>query len=198
MVTCSMFLLFPIIFHQIKFKSLVLRRIINSVSWMAIRLWCIPSNLLDMISKLQLTITSQICLLFVAQNAQKRNKIWSGLTSSLLRFFWIAIQFLLIIGMWSLITLIGLWFLFQSMLSLCWSWKNANLTNAQKELLLWWWKLGIRMPLIQKLTSVHTVKEPNVKHSMPTVITPKFASTSKYPVSMCTFCELASAKKCNL
>ena len=56
--------------------------------------------------------------------------------------------------------------------------ENLNLTNAQKELLLWHWISGISMHQIQELMHVHTAKEPNEKHSlMPTVIKPKFASS---------------------
>ena len=61
--------------------------------------------------------------------------------------------------------------------------ENVNLTNAQKELLLWHWILGISMNHIQELMHVHTAKEPNVKHSlMPRVVKPKFAHTSNCPV----------------
>ena len=76
--------------------------------------------------------------------------------------------------------------------------ENANLTDTQKELLLWHCKLGESMHWIQELMHVHTSKEPNRKHSlMPTVIKPKFASTSNCPVQKCMSFELAHAKKHN-
>ncbi len=38
---------------------------------------------------------------------------------------------------------------------------NANLSSAQKELLLWHWKLGISMQRVQELMCIVKVKEPN-------------------------------------
>ena len=76
--------------------------------------------------------------------------------------------------------------------------KRVNLTNVQKKLLFWKWKSGISMQHIQGFMHVHTAKEPNVKHSlMPTVLNPKFASTSNCSVPKCTSCELAHQKKHN-
>ena len=37
---------------------------------------------------------------------------------------------------------------------------NANLTNAEKELLLWHWKLGVSMHHVQKLMKGHTATDP--------------------------------------
>ena len=64
--------------------------------------------------------------------------------------------------------------------------ENVNLTNAQKKLLLWHWKLGITMHSIQELMHVCIA-------SMPTVTKPKFASTSNNPVPKYTYCELTHA-----
>ena len=39
---------------------------------------------------------------------------------------------------------------------------NANRLSAQKELLLWHWKLGISVQWVQELMRMVEVKEPNV------------------------------------
>ena len=76
--------------------------------------------------------------------------------------------------------------------------ENVNLTNAQKELFLWHWKLDISLHHIQELLHVHTAKESNGKYSLKlTVIKPKFASISNCSVPKCTYYELIHAKKCN-
>ena len=43
---------------------------------------------------------------------------------------------------------------------------NTNLSNAQKELLLWHFKLGVLMRHIQQLTKVNEIKEPNGRVSV--------------------------------
>ena len=54
---------------------------------------------------------------------------------------------------------------------------NQNLSSAQKELLLWNWKLGISLQRIQELMRVVEVKEPNgAVSTMPRVSTPKIKS----------------------
>ena len=76
--------------------------------------------------------------------------------------------------------------------------ENANLTNAQKELLMWHWKLGISMHRIQELMRGHKAREPDGTTSfMPPVIKPKFPSATSCPVPRCESCELARAKKRN-
>ena len=76
--------------------------------------------------------------------------------------------------------------------------ENVNLTNAQKELLLWHWKLSISVHHIQELICVYTAKDQNGKHSLiTTVIKPQFAFAPNCFVRKCTSCELAHAKKCN-
>ena len=75
---------------------------------------------------------------------------------------------------------------------------NTNLTRAQKELLLWHWRLGISMHRVQELMRGHQAKEPHGKHTwMPPVIKPKFAATTTCPIPKCPSCELARAKKRN-
>ena len=75
---------------------------------------------------------------------------------------------------------------------------NINLTRAQKELLLWHWRLGISMHRVQELMRGHmSVDQHGEKVWMPAVITPKFGSSSSCAVPKCTSCELARAKKRN-
>ena len=74
--------------------------------------------------------------------------------------------------------------------------ENANLTYAQKELLLCHWKLGISMHQIKQLMCMYIAKESTGKHSlMPTMIKSKFGCTSNCPVPKCMPCELAHAQK---
>ena len=76
--------------------------------------------------------------------------------------------------------------------------ENINLTCAQKELLLWHWRLGISMHRIQELMRGHQAKDPHGKHTwMPAVIKSKCASTTTCPVPKCPSCELSRAKKRN-
>lgn len=73
---------------------------------------------------------------------------------------------------------------------------NTNLTSAQKELLLWHWKLGISMHHVQKLMKGHTATDPyNKSVYFPPVIHPKFASAATCPVPACEVCSLARAKR---
>ena len=53
--------------------------------------------------------------------------------------------------------------------------ENQNLSSAQKELLLWHWKLGISMHHIQESMKVSEMKEPNGRiRTMDRVIVPKY------------------------
>ena len=75
---------------------------------------------------------------------------------------------------------------------------NTNLTNAQKELLLWHWKWGISMERIQELMRPQSSKDQDGKISLrPSVIKPKFPSASSCAMPVCHSCELARAKKRN-
>jgi hypothetical protein len=73
---------------------------------------------------------------------------------------------------------------------------NVNLTSAQKELLLWHWKLGISMQRIQELMRVVEVHEPDGAIStMDRVICPKIRSASTCPIPLCQSCQLSRAIK---
>ncbi len=73
---------------------------------------------------------------------------------------------------------------------------NQNLSTAQKELLLWHWKLGISMQQIQELMRVVEVKEPDgAVSTMPRVITPKIKSAAYCPIPLCQSCQLSWAKQ---
>ena len=75
---------------------------------------------------------------------------------------------------------------------------NTNLTNAQKELLLWHWKWGISMERVQELMRPQSSKDQDGKTSLrPSVIKPKFPSSSSCAIPVCHSCELARAKKRN-
>ena len=64
--------------------------------------------------------------------------------------------------------------------------ENNNLSNAQKELLLWHWKWGISMHRIQELMKPQLVVEPDgTKHVMAPIIQPKFATAAKCAVPKC-------------
>ncbi len=55
---------------------------------------------------------------------------------------------------------------------------NANLSQSQKELLLWYWKLGISMYHIHKVMQPIKAHEcSGICHEMPPVINPIFKST---------------------
>ena len=63
---------------------------------------------------------------------------------------------------------------------------NRNLSSAQKELLLWHWKLGISMQRIQELMRVVEVEEPDGKVSaMDRVIYLQIHSAATCPVPLC-------------
>lgn len=71
---------------------------------------------------------------------------------------------------------------------------NINLTNGQKELLLWHWHLGIGMSHIQEMMAPHRAVDPNgMTDMMPSVITPKFATAATCAHPKCTTLELSNA-----
>lgn len=72
---------------------------------------------------------------------------------------------------------------------------NKNLTSAQKELLLWHWRLGIGMQRVQELMRVVEVEEPNGAIStMDRVITPTIKSAATCPIPICQSCQLSRAR----
>lgn len=74
---------------------------------------------------------------------------------------------------------------------------NVNLTEGQKELLLWHWKLGISMSRIQKLVVPHCAKDANsLQDMMPCVITPTFKTAATCLIPRCAACELSRAQHC--
>ena len=74
--------------------------------------------------------------------------------------------------------------------------ENENLSNAQKELLLWHWKWGISMHRIQELMRSQRVEESDgTKHIMAPIIKPKFPTAAKCAVPVCESCLLGRAKK---
>ncbi len=74
--------------------------------------------------------------------------------------------------------------------------KNENLLMPQKELLLWNWKLGIRMQRLQAMMRTQTFEDPFGRlHSIPPIIKTKFASTSSCAIPKCQSCELAWAQQ---
>jgi hypothetical protein len=63
---------------------------------------------------------------------------------------------------------------------------NKNLSSAQKELLLWHWKLGIGMQRIQELMRVNQVEEPDgATSTMDRVITPQIKAAANCPIPVC-------------
>ena len=69
---------------------------------------------------------------------------------------------------------------------------NKNLTMAQKELLLWHWKLGIGMQRLQAMMRNRTFEDPFGRSQVhPPIIQAKFASTSSCAIPRCQSCELA-------
>ena len=73
---------------------------------------------------------------------------------------------------------------------------NVNLTAAQKELLLWHWKLGISMRRIQELMQPQQYEEPSGSSGvMEPVITPHISATSSCAIPVCESSELARAKQ---
>ena len=74
--------------------------------------------------------------------------------------------------------------------------ENKNVTDPQKELLIWHWKLGISMYRIQEFMKEQKIDEPNGnKFVVPPFICPKMKSSPKWPVPTCTSCLLACSKK---
>jgi hypothetical protein len=73
---------------------------------------------------------------------------------------------------------------------------NANLSSAQKELLLWHWKLGISMQRIQELMRVVEVEEPDGRVStMDRVICPRIKAAANCPIPMCQSCQMSRARQ---
>ena len=74
--------------------------------------------------------------------------------------------------------------------------ENENLSNSQKELLLWHWRWRIIMHHIQELMSSQRVEEPDgTNHVMGPIIQPKFATSVNCAVPFCESLLLGSAKK---
>ena len=74
--------------------------------------------------------------------------------------------------------------------------ENQNLSSAQKELLLWHWKLGISMQRIQELMRVVEVCDENgATSTMDRVIVPRIKAAATCPIPMCQSCQLARAKQ---
>jgi hypothetical protein len=73
---------------------------------------------------------------------------------------------------------------------------NSMLTNPQKELLLWHWKLGIGMQRIQELMRDRTYEEPLGQHTvLPPIIKDTFLSARNCVIPLCQSCLLACACK---
>ena len=73
---------------------------------------------------------------------------------------------------------------------------NANLTNPQRELLLWHWKLGMSMSRAQQLMVEHEAIDANNKRViMSQVIKPNFPFASSCSIPLCTSCQLAQAQQ---
>ena len=70
------------------------------------------------------------------------------------------------------------------------------MTDPEDELLVWHWKLDIRMYHIKELMKEQTMEYSNGnKFVLPPVIIHKLKYTSKCPVYACTSCLLARSKK---
>ena len=73
---------------------------------------------------------------------------------------------------------------------------NENLSSAQRELLLWHWRLGIGMQRIQAMMRNRTFEDPFGRSQVhPPIIKSKFASTSSCAIPKCQSCELARARQ---
>ena len=73
---------------------------------------------------------------------------------------------------------------------------NENLTLAQKELLLWHWRLGVGMQRVQAMMRNRSFEDPFGRHTvLPPIIKAKFASTSSCAIPKCQSCELARARQ---
>ena len=71
---------------------------------------------------------------------------------------------------------------------------NENLSMAQKELLLWRWRLGIGMQRIQAMMRNRTFEDPFGRMQVyPSIIKSKFASTASCTIPRCQSCELSRA-----
>jgi hypothetical protein len=77
--------------------------------------------------------------------------------------------------------------------------ENINLSGPQKELLTWYWKLGVVMQRIQEMMRETKAVDDNGKETiLPPIIFPKFASTPSCPIPKCHSCELAQQKQRSL
>jgi len=75
---------------------------------------------------------------------------------------------------------------------------NVNLTAAQKELLLWHWKLGVSMRRVQELMRPQRYEEPSgARGVLDPVIIPRIPTASSCPIPVCESSELARAKQRN-
>jgi len=73
---------------------------------------------------------------------------------------------------------------------------NSNLSSAQKELLLWHWKLGINMYRVQTLMRERTYEDPLGRRTiLPPMIKPKFPSARNCVVPACQSCLIVRARK---
>ena len=74
--------------------------------------------------------------------------------------------------------------------------ENANLSSAQKELLLWHWKLGISIQRVQELMRVVEMREPDgAITTMDRVIASKIKSAAYCPMPLCQSCQLSCTKQ---
>jgi hypothetical protein len=70
--------------------------------------------------------------------------------------------------------------------------ENANLSSAQKELLLWHWKLGISMQRVQELMRVVEVEEPDGRVLVKDrVICPRIRSAASCLIPLCQSCQMS-------
>ena len=75
---------------------------------------------------------------------------------------------------------------------------NQNLSAAQKELLLWHWKLGIGMKRVQSLMRERVMKDDNNNPGgdvLPQVIHPKLPNAASCAIPVCETCQLARQKQ---
>lgn len=71
---------------------------------------------------------------------------------------------------------------------------NINLSGAQRELLLWHWRLGVSMSWVQKLMVPLCAEDSNgMVDFMPTIIHPKFSTMLNCVIPKCAACELSRA-----
>ena len=63
---------------------------------------------------------------------------------------------------------------------------NQNMSNSQKDILIWNWIWVISMHCIQEMMKSQKVKEPDgTRHVMDPIIVPKIATAAKCAVSVC-------------